>query len=220
VPIEPIDTSIRIACTRCATKTMHSVLMQTDRSGREDVGDDTFYWNDDYQIVECCGCKTVSFRHLHMDSEDYASGPDGGEFLVTQNLYPAREEGRRELSDQIFVPIDVRRVYLETKSAMANNQLVLAGIGVRAIVEAVCRDKEAVGANLKRKIDDLALKGLLSNDGVQILHRLRTMGNRSAHTVVPHTPEQLSLAMDVVEHLLQGAYIFPERAAWTLRDEA
>jgi hypothetical protein len=122
--------------------------------------------------------------------------------------------------DLIHVPFDVRRVYLETCKAMANEMPVLAGIGVRAIVETVCKQMDATGRTLKLKIDDLAAKGLLTKDGAEILQQLRTMGNRSARAVKPHSAEQLALAMDVVEHLLQGAYIFPERVRCTLADEA
>ncbi|MRR37470.1 DUF4145 domain-containing protein, partial [bacterium] len=61
----------------------------------------------------------------------------------------------------------------------------------------------------------LKAKGLLTGDGAQILHRLRVLGNDAAHEVKPHTAEQLALAMDVVEHLLQGAYIFPGKARHT-----
>ena len=162
----------------------------------------------------------MSFRHLHCDSESYGSGPDGIEYFTTEELFPGRVEGRRELADVHFIPSDVRRVYVETRRALANGQPVLAGIGIRAIIETVCREMDAKGKNLKLKISDLAGKGLLTGDGAAILQRLRSMGNLSAHKVKPHTPEQLALAMDVVEHLLQGAYIFPERTRRTLQGEA
>lgn len=216
--LESAGTSIFVACSRCATRTQHIVLEHVERSGREGYEHDFYAWEDDYQIIECRGCRTVSFRHLHSNSED-CTGPDG-ECRVSQELYPARIEGRRDLMDLIFVPHDVREVYQETLAAMANNQPVLAGIGIRAIVETVCREMEAEGRSLKQKIDDLASRGLLTTDGAKILHRLRTMGNRSAHAVIPHTSAQLALSMDVVEHLLQGAFIFPERVHWTLEEEA
>jgi hypothetical protein len=45
------------------------------------------------------------------------------------------------------------------------------------------------------------------------------LGNRAAHDVEPHNVEQLSLAMDAVEHLLEGAYIFPKKMRSTFSEE-
>jgi hypothetical protein len=88
----------------------------------------------------------------------------------------------------------------------------LAGIGIRAIVETVCKDKESSGRNLASKIDDLVTQGVLTRDGANILHKLRTLGNESAHEVTPHDNVQLGLALDVVDHLLTGVYILPHHA--------
>jgi hypothetical protein len=38
------------------------------------------------------------------------------------------------------------------------------------------------------------------------------MGNLAAHEVKEHTVEELSVAMDVIEHLLAGVYVMPEKA--------
>lgn len=204
-----------IPCPTCATYTHHTVLHSVERSyGDEDA---QYYWDDTHQIVECNGCKTVSFRHLHSNSEDVACdrygnvGPD-----VAEELYPRRAMGRKPLSDIYSLPPDVRRIYLETQQALVNEFPVLVGIGIRAIVESVCKDQKAQGTNLERRIDDLVKKQMLTPSGATILHKLRTLGNEAAHEVQPHNSAQLSLAIDVVEHLLEGAYIFPKQAAETL----
>jgi hypothetical protein len=104
-------------------------------------------------------------------------------------------------------------VYSETRTALANDQPVLAGIGIRAIVETVCKDQSAAGNNLMEKIDDLARKGVVTPDGAKILHSLRFMGNDAAHEVKAHAEADLMTALDVVEYLLKGVYILPRLAA-------
>ncbi len=100
---------------------------------------------------------------------------------------------------------------------MNNEQPVLAGIGIRALVERICKDKQAPGGNLVEKINDLVKLGVLTQDGATILHKIRTLGNDAAHEVKPHKPEQLRLALDVCEHLLQGVYLLPHHAKQTFQ---
>src|SRR5665213_4287430 len=78
---------------------------------------------------------------------------------------------------------------------MNNDQPVLTGIGLRALVETICKDKKASGGNLVEKIGSLVSLGVLTADGATILHRIRTLGNDAAHEVKPHTAEQLGICL-------------------------
>jgi hypothetical protein len=89
---------------------------------------------------------------------------------------------------------------------------VLTGIGIRAIVETVCKERSASGKNLEEKIDQLAAKNLVTAEGAEVLHGLRFLGNGAAHDMKPHTPEELATAFLVVEHLLQTVYIVTQLA--------
>lgn len=214
--VEKGGARIVIPCPRCATFTHHALLHTVERSEGDE--DQNVWWHDHYQILECHGCKTVSFRHLHTDSEmDIVCDRDGNAgHDVTEELYPHRAVGRRRLPEVLYLPTDVRRIYIETHQALVNDSPVLAGIGIRAIVETVCTELDAHGRDLEKRIDNLVTKQLLTPGDATVLHKLRVLGNKAAHEVKPHSSEQLSLAMDVVEHLLQGAYVFPEKAAQTL----
>jgi hypothetical protein len=88
---------------------------------------------------------------------------------------------------------------------------VLAGIGIRAIVETVCNDKEATGPNLYEKINSLVTLNLITQTEATVLHDLRFMGNEAAHRVKAHKPAELNLAFGVVEHLLNTVYLLAEQ---------
>jgi len=107
----------------------------------------------------------------------------------------------------------ISRIYSETHSALCNKLPILAGIGIRALVETVCKEKVAVGSNLEQKTDDLVGKGVLTQIGAETLHSMRIVGNEAAHEVKPHSEETLGLAMDVVEHMLNDVYILPARTS-------
>lgn len=159
-----------------------------------------------YQIIQCQGCRTFSFRKSNMDF----GGVKG--FGAPDELYPSRVAGRHKLEPTFFLPSDVSRIYQETHSAMCNGQSVLAGIGIRALIETVCKQKAAQGSNLEMRIDSLVAMGVLTRDGAEILHGLRILGNVAAHEVQPQSDQTLGTAMDVVEHLLKGVYILPKMA--------
>ena len=211
---------LEVPCKQCVGRTHHVVLQSVDVSGHEDFGPDHWFaWDNTYQIIQCQGCKSISFRQTHSNSEDcYPAGPDDDwETAIQENLYPSRVEGRKALEDAHLLPTKVGLIYDETQKALCDGLRVLTGIGLRAIIETVCKDRSAVGKDLNKKIDDLVTKGMLSKDGAAILHNLRILGNRAAHEVQPHTQDQLALSMDAAEHLLEGSYIFPEKARRTFK---
>ena len=116
------------------------------------------------------------------------------------------------MASTYLLPFPLPNIYKETHAALVNQQPVLAGIGIRALVEAVCNDQAAQGKNLEQKIDGLMNMGLLTKDQAEFLHGLRILGNEAAHEVKPHKEDTLGAAMDVVEHLLKTVYILPVQA--------
>jgi hypothetical protein len=209
---------LKLPCTECATRTHHIVLQSVDVSGEEDLDDDRWYgWYEIYQIVQCQGCKSITFRRAYANSEDHVVDEYDSEPKMLEYLYPNRVEGRKALRDLHMLPRKVLLIYDETHKALSEGLSVLTGVGLRAIIETVCKDKAATGKDLNRKIDDLVTKGMLTREGADILHKLRVLGNKAAHDVKPHSRDQLALAMDVAEHLLKGAYVFPRKAAATFK---
>lgn len=204
---------IKAHCRRCKSGTNHEIITDYNLSGQEPMGDDFYCWNTKYQIICCKGCESVSFRKTQSNSEDYFETYDNEiEYRLSIDIYPDPIEGRTPLEDSYLFPPQLRDIYIETLKSINSNQPILTGIGIRAIVETVCKDKNTSGNNLYDKINDLVTQGVLTNDGAEILHKLRTMGNDSVHKVKPHTVGQLNLAIDVIDHLLLGVYILPIKA--------
>jgi hypothetical protein len=205
------DTERRLPCSKCDGETIHRVLVSTNTSETNRYTEETYIG--DYEIVQCQGCKTISFRKClwipgNVDINDL------GEYegIEDEELYPGRIVGRRKLANSQDLPLKIIIIYGETYMALCNKLPVLTGIGIRTLVEAVCSDKNITGTNLKSKIDSLVSVGLLTKDGAEILHSLRIMGNYAAHEVKPHTEEELNIALDIVEHLLEGVYLLPNKA--------
>ncbi len=211
-----VDSVLDVPCSECKRVNKHRVLASVDINGEDWFGDNSVQYWAEYQVILCQGCETTTFRSCSTNSEDWDFVDiDKVEHHETINLYPSRNEGRSPLKDAHILPLNVQRIYEESIKAMNNDQPVLAGIGIRAIVETICKDKQAPGSSLVQRINGLVTQGVLTQDGATILHQIRTLGNDAAHEVKPHKSDQLGLALDVCEHLLQGVYVLPHFAAKT-----
>lgn len=208
-----VDEKCRVPCRNCGSETNHVILKSVDVRRTEDHPQELYWWNEDsYQIVQCLGCDDVSFRKVYRDSENIDGDPITGETWLDEDIvvYPSRIVGRNKLRRMNFLPWQVARIYDETHAALCSKQPILAGIGIRALVEAVCQQEQTAGKTLEQKIDDLVKLEVLTKSEAEMLHSTRLMGNTSAHEVKPHSEEMLNLAMDIVEHLLTNVYILPE----------
>ena len=201
--------TVKAVCRECRRETNHAVRAQHRQSDS-----DPHYpidWSEDFQVIECLGCNTASFRSVYRHSED--TDPEGEpNYRITAHPDPLVRE---ELEDIALVPRTLSGIYNETIRALDAGLPVLAAIGIRAIIETVCKEKQAQGNGLLDKINNLVVLGVLTQQDAGVLHKLRTLGNVAAHEVKAHSHEQLNLAMRVVEHLLQAVYILPHHARET-----
>ncbi len=139
---------IKSTCGRCKQLTRHEILTDVDLSGLDEAGDEfIFGWDDSYQIIQCQGCESIVFRKTHMNSEsiEYVESKDGwkSEYLIREELYPNPEDERVTLSDAYLLPEHLNRIYSETLAALNSDSPVLTGIGIRAIIETVCKDQNS-----------------------------------------------------------------------------
>ncbi|QVL49073.1 MAG: DUF4145 domain-containing protein [Thiocapsa sp.] len=204
-------------CRECQRDTKHEILAGATLSGSSGPAAFSYGWQIEHQILQCLGCETIRFRRVSGSEHDFVQiGPDDWEYQPLIEVYP-NPRGRQALGDAGLLSEEIRRIYGETLQALNESQPVLCGIGIRAIIETVCKDKSAQGGTLNDKIDSLVASGVLTKDGAQVLHRLRVLGNSAAHEVKPHSLRELGLAFDVVDHLLLGVYILPEHAKTTFK---
>ena len=215
---DKLNERARIECRVCKASTQHRLFCSVDIHGDDQPHwEQSFQWHERNQVAQCLGCETVSFRRVSGDSERFPIqvGPDEYVDDETIEVFPNPNSGRECVNDDHLLPKTVNRIYTETLIALNGSQPVLCGIGIRALIETIAQERKAPGDNLYKKINGLVTQGILTQAGADILHKLRVLGNDAAHEVKPHSAQQLGLAMDVVEHLLQGVYILPHHAQQT-----
>jgi hypothetical protein len=85
---------------------------------------------------------------------------------------------------------------------------ILAGVGLRTTLEAICKEQGITGRDAMKKIDQLASRGLITKKDAERLHGIRFLGNDAAHDMRPPTLGQLRVALKIVDHLLNSLYVF------------
>lgn len=203
------DKMREVVCKRCNNTTNHKVCRSVISSwGNEDIQGE-----DKYEIIRCLGCDGISFRIGSSNSEDFHEDDDGNYFHQEyEEIYPNRLMGRVALKDIYSLPDKVRTIYTETHAALCTRLKILAGVGIRALIEAVCSEENTKGGNLEIKIDDLIKKEVLTKKNAEILHKTRLLGNAAAHEVKAPSDSELDVAFDIVENLLETVYIIPKKA--------
>jgi len=196
-------------CRACGRSTRHEVLFQHEEESDPDIYHDKETW----QVVRCLGCTTTGFRHRHDDFENVSEDHDGNlrhEIEIT--AYPRVIRNHKKLGSLYFVPSVIRRAYTQTLSAYSEHAFVLASIGLRATIEAVCNHLKLSGSSLEKRIDQLFKGGFVSNGDKKLLHAIRFLGNDAAHEIKEPQESELRVALEIVEHLLNSVFILERKA--------
>jgi hypothetical protein len=212
-------------CSQCHGETNHVVMQSIDSAWQDDDG---ISGTDNYQIIQCQGCNTVTFRHVNRFSEDggfvsETEWDDGS----TVRLYPKRSNQTRPIKDYFNAPNLLRRIYRETLECFNNDSVTLCAAGLRGIIEGICLDqkitdgpvpgKEKDGTpkrskDLYGKIAGLGEKGILTEQYAEILHEHRLLGNDAIHELHQPSHDELALAIDIIEHTLDELYEIQDKS--------
>jgi hypothetical protein len=201
--------TIRIRCDNCGGGARNHVILQeyTHRWGNDDA---CIYGESTYQICQCAGCDSIRYRTESSCSED--QDPDTGEYAITESIYPEELRGDREPISMHELPDSIARIYREVIIAFNAGAFILAGGGLRAIVEALCKDKAVQGKSLKEKINQLVDQQLLASAQADLLHEERYIGNAALHEILAPSKLDVIDGLEIIETLLSTLYVVPDRA--------
>ena len=216
-------------CGKCNIETNHVVLTSIETDGRvmlqSKYGEDRdlIDWRENFQIIKCQGCDSISFRHFNWNSEDYCE-----DYSYTVRIYPHRDLSSLKKKDFWGVPNNLRHIYKEVIDSFNNNCFILCAAGIRALVEGICANKsikhieveqtkkdgtikKIKKSDLEGKIMGLHQKGFLTENNANILHEHRYLGNDAVHELAMPSTTELRLAIEIVESTLEQLYELPEK---------
>lgn len=196
-------------CRTCCRRNRHEVLSQHVEETDPEGYHEKFTW----QVVRCHGCHTFGFARRHDDYEAIEWDHDGeAVHEVSIAIYPSVLSEHRPISETYYLPALIQKVYKQTLLALGDQSYVLASIGLRACIEAVCNHLKVSGSNLEKRIDQLFKTGHVSNGDKRRLHAIRFLGNDAAHEIKEPKASDIRIALEIVEHLLSTVFILESKA--------
>jgi hypothetical protein len=213
-------------CPDCDRETAHKTMAGVILNYTDDENNmEAFSATENHQIIKCNGCHLIRYKKKYYDSEYYYPDEPG------ISIYPVK----RKALDQFDIPEFLRKIYIETNSALANELAILAGIGLRSMVEAICKDliekqeqetgetirvlvdkqstKPIQEVSLKRKIEYFKEIRIFNENFEQILQIIREIGNDATHETKALPLQQLESAMQIIEHFIRHHYLSPAIAS-------
>lgn len=167
-----------------------------------------------FNVICCLGCDTYSFLRTTSYSNML---DDNNKPLVLAFPYPDEEFESNEYAELFLqkkevntLPPIVKALYNEVAVAFEHRTSILAGMGLRSLIEALCLQRNITGNNLKVKIENLYKEGYISKNEMPILQRLREMGNTTVHQIKKPSFIVLSNALSIINHTLKTIYIIPK----------
>jgi Domain of unknown function (DUF4145) len=201
-------------CNNCKDKTNHSVMYSKKviHTYKEDNAlNKSQKTVEDNMVVQCKGCNQISFLLRRSGSFLYY-GDDKIKYHDWNYPEIDYDEGDYrflERDEKKYLPKKMTRLYEEVEHAFENEDNILAGVGLRMLVESICLEQNITGANLKVKIEKIHHHGLISKNAIPILDTLREIGNISAHEIKSFSLSKLEYALDILNNVLKSIYVLP-----------
>jgi Domain of unknown function (DUF4145) len=174
---------------------------------------------DRYEVLQCCGCDTLSVRHEHWFSEwDEASYDENGQRIVRRGVketcYPSPTVRPKKPWSDIISDEVLRNVLDELYLALNSGINVLASVGARTLLDRA--GYLLLGGDPKGgfegKLSALVGRGLISPQEKAALDAVADAGNASAHRGYTPTAERLGHIVDIIENFLHRSFVLPRAA--------
>jgi hypothetical protein len=201
----------RIFCNYCKQDTNHD--LKGEHTVKTSATDRDFQEHSTYRLWICMGCEHGLLELEYENSEMLTSGgPDGFEYYSDFYYYPERSQ--HDLTPKPYTKLKPKLAFLYNEAITCYNHKapILCAAGLRALLEGICQDKRIKGKNLKEKVE--GLKALLPNKNIiRNLHHFRFMGNKAVHELAAPKRNELTVAISVIEDLLNFFYELDYKAS-------
>lgn len=209
VAVAKVDRILKAHCNKCRGLTNSWVRAEHTVTGN----DGPISWSDSFEVLQCCGCDTLSVRQEHwfsewdeMDYDEYGRmvmRPGIKEVYFPAPTVRAKPEWFDTIGDEVL-----RNVLDELYAALNAGLNVLASIGVRTLLDRA--SYLLIGdprGGFEGKLSALQTGGHISVQEKTTLEAVADTGNASAHRGYTPTVERLGHIVDIIENFLHRAFV-------------
>ena len=160
----------------------------------------------DWILLSCPVCRKVTLLEDHNDecTRDF--------YTSTETLYPESK------IDYEGVPANIKSSF-ESALKVKNIDSAICSIALRAVLEAICKERGAKGKTLEAMIRDLIQKNLLPAMFDDACWIVRQLGNKAAHgDDVQFSSKQVDQTILFMQNIINYLYTLPIKMN-KLRDE-
>jgi hypothetical protein len=210
-------------CNTCKISTNFEIKREYSKV----YNDDSIYMKYKWQIIECKGCETVSFRTTEYGTE--SGYDDEGNPVEDEIYYPKHELNTLNIKPFYNTPHTIKKIYREMIDCYNNGSYILCAGGLRAVLESICQQEYITDGiieyqddkgkeitkrtnNLQGKISGMQEKGLITTNHSEILHQHRFLGNEALHELSVPSQEELKIAIGIIEQTIDNIYELSEKA--------
>jgi hypothetical protein len=212
-----LPTSKKIFCNTCQRVTNHCLKGRCsgNRQHDEEWGDGDGFCDSVYSFWMCAGCETATleWQELFGTPESGYEQEDG-----EPTFFPTRSNDTIRPKRFFKLNPELRQLYYEVIRCFNTDSLILCTIGLRALLEGICKDKSCAGKDLMERIDNL-FKVMPSLNLIEGLHHFRLAGNDAVHDLQSLTRDDARKAIEVMEDLLNYLYDLDYKAT-EMRNES
>jgi hypothetical protein len=182
-------------------------------------GDGEVSWSDTYDVLECCGCSSLSVRHTYWFSEwdQFDSDPltDQPSLIpgIKETYWPPLTKRKKpqwaeKLDDDV-----IRGVIEEVYQALNAGMIVLASIGTRTLLDRgmflrVGDPKGGFAAKLNLMVE----RGHIGKDEREILEAITDAGSAAAHRGFTPNAKTLGTIIETAENFLHREFVLKTAA--------
>lgn len=175
---------------------------------------------EDFRLFMCLGCETCFLEVAHtfwglgwyLTDEEISEEEEHQHWFI--EWFPERKISQKNHNQYRYLDQKLATIYKEVIDAYNIQANILCAMGIRAIIEGICvskgiTDKDAFG--LKQKIEALAKKDIVKQNIAEGLMRIKFVGDSAAHGLEEPDREDLDVAIDAIEELMNYLYEFESK---------
>lgn len=176
-------------------------------------------WSDTYDVLECCGCNSISVRRQFWFSEwdEFVNDPITGQEVLIPGIKvtywpPPTMRKKPEWADNLSDNL-LRSVADEVYQALNAGLIVLASIGTRTLLDRAMHLR--VGdpkGGFAGKLDHMVQEGHIGKNERDILEAITDAGSAAAHRGYAPNAKALGTIVDTVENFLHREFVLKTAA--------
>ena len=210
-------------CNRCNGRRKHDVLHQNTINYSEEIeGKYSICGADTYEVLKCCGCESIQFRHKSWFSEDIDPGTGEPEIVVRcyppplfrkepEWLYAISVSDREVFYPALALDLKITNLFKEIYIALQNDAPQLAMLGIRALLETIMIDKIGDRGTFGDNIKVFEKEGYISSKQKNVLEPVLEAGHAAMHRGYRPNKNEVARIMDVTENIIETIYINENR---------